>query len=184
MTGYTYILATEGETFEQFIWRCARAFVSTPDQQNTNTPISEVSEDEQLKQDVIAAYKKLETLRDATPEQREALTAEARISRAEHDEKYLSRMKEENKKLKNMLEQAKAWQPDHPYEPLKKFMLEQLRISIRDESWENSDPLPTYESLLESAKRDYVYCTERLSKQSKRIAELNIWLAGLRVSIP
>lgn len=195
-TGYT-LKAAEGQSFEDFVWTCARgmgALIMMRDSAS-DAPIPERFEPSDYSARGLETAKALICeLSGLTPEQ---ATARAK---SEHDEEIARRLKaiadrrRQRVLYEEMARRVGDWTPptkDH--QGFKDFMLDQLRISIDgdcSESYYLEMRSPTTDGeawrteRIERSARDVIYHTEAQANEVARTNERNAWLAALRTSVP
>ncbi len=94
-------------------------------------------------------------------------------------------------RYEDMIAKVRAWQPPEAVSGLRDFMAEQLITSIdHDCNIGKYDPEPTRKNgpewlvaQIEEAQRDLSYGTEERAKEIARVADRNLWLDALRVSL-
>jgi hypothetical protein len=192
-TGYTCIIDDNPDvTFEEFAWRCARAFgalvLMRDDPIDAAVP-DEVQPDPYYRNAVADAERALHaaevmTLADAE----RAMAAEAG-----EREKYNREQREKHAKLRagydRMKVAAAAWNPptkDH--EGMRKFMLEQLETGDPGECYQQVSECVTAEGWLTdkraAARESLEYRRKSLREEEERVRNRNAWVAALRSSIP
>jgi len=193
-TGYTAPIEEDPNyTFEQYVWRCARAFgaliLMRDDDMGTKVP-QEFEPSDWNAKELAKAQSKLAELEDMTLEQA------AVFARADFDSalKYYNETRDRNATKSaayaKMRARVEAWEPPDPeHAGLKKFMLEQLTESMRFGLYEPDEPKLKEASAwlvaaLEAARRDVAYHTEEHGKELRRTYERNRWVRLLRESVP
>jgi len=189
-TGYTAAVG-EGKitTLRQFALQCARGMGACIMMRDDpwDAPIPERFEPNTGYHDkgLAAAQKLLDEL--------PLLTDDECINRADEDydarfasyQKYEDERKAENGRYRDMLAAVRGW--DTEAEGIKDFMVDQLRISIRDFSENPPKRLSGEEwraTVIASAIRDVNYHTEERVKEIQRTEGRNQWVAALRISLP
>jgi hypothetical protein len=194
-TGYTAKLVESGQSFEEFIFGCARAFGALIDMRDEpmDAPIPERFEIGGHYEKAFAKAKdKLAELQKLTPEQQLEFGASEKDRQVTSAEKYRGEAIHENTRINNMVEIVSKWEPptkDHV--ELKKFMLQQLNTSLRDSTYYGDqvekllkkDPKKFYEEVVQSEENSVVYYAEEQAKEIKRNMERNRWVADLRKSV-
>lgn len=118
--------------------------------------------------------------------------AELKSAEIQSLKESLVKYQAQDARLKGMLEQVQNWNPptkDH--EGLKKFMTEQLTISMGDsdfyirriEELEAKDPIEFYREAVKSAKWNVDYHAEQIEKNRERTQGRNNWIRALRNSL-
>lgn len=192
-TGYTAKLATEGESFNAFVWRCARAFgalVHMRDEPGSAAIIPEIKPNESVLRSFERAREELAKARTMTLEEAEAEAQreyEAALkSHAENERKT----DETRKRYEDMIANVEAWAPPTPeHSGLRNFMLEQLRESVR---WDCGSKLPAPRKLagaawrsrnIEDCLRWYNSHEANWADEQKRARERTAWLQTLVSSV-
>jgi len=194
-TGYTAKLVEQGQTFQEFVLTCARAFgacISLRDEPN-ETPIPDKFEPstyhaEQIKE----AEEKLKSLKAMTlTQQLEFGMVEKDADNARYKE-YIQKNTDENNRLTAMALMVGAWVPPTPeHTELKAFMLQQIKVSMSnsdywDKQLKESEEKPVisyYEEAVATVERDIKYHTKELAEEIRRTDEQNEWVRKLRESI-
>lgn len=189
-TGYTHIVS-EGATFEQFVWRCARgmgALIMMRDDP-MDAPIPEFEArtdyyDEQIRQ----AEAKLLELRSMTIEQANAAAKVAHEAACSSLAKWQAEDDAANTAYREMRAKVSAWEPPTPeHAGLRAFMLEQLDISISDYKRDPPVMLDGHAWLndeIEKAARTLKYSHEERAKEIVRTNARNAWVRALATSVP
>jgi hypothetical protein len=192
-TGYTAELCEKGQTFEEFVWRCARAFgaliLLRDDALDAPIPDSFKSSD-YAEKSLVEANEKLEralhmTLKDA---ERESAAEYAR--RVDETRESNARTAAVRKRLEDMRARVVGWKPptkDH--EGLRDFMLQQLSETIKFdgremEMPERQKPDDWLRDHIEHARRVVEVCLESIERERNAAASRNAWIAQLRNSVP
>jgi hypothetical protein len=184
-----------GETFPVFAMKCARAFGAcvTLREEDPNAPIPDKFEPSDYSVKRLAeAERELKRLSKKTPAQQRAFGAKAKKADVARHKKWLAQRREEDARLDEMTKQVNAWTPPSPdHQEMKKFMLEQLRISRNGGYWddevrkaESKPALDYYTNALASAARDIAYHREEIEKERSRVEARNRWIQQLRASLP
>lgn len=193
-TGYTAPIEDDPSyTFEQFVWRCARAFgaliLMRDDDMDARVPQAFEPSNWNAEQ-LAKAQAKLAELEGATLEQA------AVLARAEFESalKYYNETRERNAAkaaaYAAMRAKVEAWEaPSEEHTELKKFMLNQIDESVRFGCYEPDEPICKEASAwlvdaLDAARDAVAYHTEEHGKELKRTQERNRWTRLLRESVP
>jgi hypothetical protein len=194
-TGYTAELCDKGQSFEEFVWRCARAFGALI-----------LMRDDALDAPIPDAFKSSnyaeKSLKEAEASLERALTMTLKDAERESAAQYARRVDETResnartaairKRLEEMRARVDAWKPptkDH--EGLRDFMLKQLDETIRFDGSESE--MPTRQKPedwlrdhIEHSRRWMEVSLESARKERESTDSRNAWIADLRksVSIP
>jgi hypothetical protein len=179
-------------TFEQFVWRCARAFSPLAEMREApmDAPIPEKIEP--------GDYHRLEAerarVRLAEVEEWSDADAE-KAAQAEYDE--IERRREEAiaerwatlERYDAVIEQAEAWQPPTPeHEPLREFMLKTLRENrryIENRNWAEPvlhTPREYRAMMMRKHASEVAYHEEKHAEDVEVARQRTAWLAALRES--
>lgn len=192
-TGYTEAVK-DGISFEQFAMRCARAMGACIDMRDApmDAPIPERFEPSDYCATALAkSQAEFDRLMSMTA-QEIAAAAEADYQRQceQHAERIAEKMALEDK-YRTMLESVKCWAPPTDgHAPFKKFMIEQLSMSMDSDCSTEYDTPPERvtpaEWLVATIKRvreNVVYLDREYRKGVERTESGNQWLASLRKSL-
>jgi len=191
-TGYTSIIEDKADvTFEEFAWRCARAFGACVMQRDDGLEAKVLLKQEPGEYHARQRHEARNNLdafnRNSTAQLRDEYAtslANTRQAHAEATAGYESRKAAYDR----MTEKVQAWvapTPDH--EGMKVFMLDQIRIST--ELMGPPEPLTevTFEDWRVGQRarfeRDIAYHGERLAEEEARCADRTAWLMALVGSI-
>lgn len=194
-TGYSSII-DEGGKFDEYVWRCARAFgplISMRDDP-LDAPIPDKVESlgsENYHQTQLDLAKEtLTKLGDMS----EAEVRSAAKADYEQAHKYWKKHKDETDKSRAlyfaMRDKVQSWKPPTPeHEGLKTFMLSQIDGGMPYESSTADIPklLPPDEwkaQKVESAKWDIAYHTKHLAESLEGEQKATAWLNRLRQAVP
>jgi len=198
-TGYTSQLYDGEQSFEDFVWSCARgmgALIMMRDDPS-DAPIPKRFEvDDYHTEELHKAEARLAELQEMTDKEIEALLLVKRAEIAKDCAKASKKDTAMANRYADMVTQVEAWEPpssDHV--GFKDFMLEQLRSSLKFDCGSDyyqrlSDKINTMsvqewkEQERKSRVNEVTYCKKNLAKEVERIAGRNKWLADLRVSVP
>jgi len=191
-TGYTYDIP-KGQSFEDFILGCARAFgalVMMRDEP-AGTPIPhEFAPDDYYTKAVREAEIAVESMRQRT----DAEWREAHV-RYMDETRAANALRCEEKEAQRgayarMLEKAQQWTPPTPeHSGLKSFMIEQIQSSVKFDCGslyqapveEDFEAWRAHEFL--NAKQELERDRKNLDDQKRRAAERTAWVRALRDSI-
>lgn len=190
-TGYTMDVEN-GQSFENFVLGCARAFGACIAQRDA--PLSE----RPAPQEVSPYY--LEALEKAQKELETLLSVESpvvygtdfRQKEIEHYDSQIQRHEDTILKYAQMRQKVLEWTPpskDHV--ELKRFMLDQLdqnhdfsgfyRNKLKEALL--TTPLEYYEAQLSEARRSVEYHTKKLEEEGQRVQSRNNWIEELYRSL-
>jgi hypothetical protein len=194
-TGYTSIIEENPDvTFEEFVWRCARAFGAMIEMRDDRLdaaipdefPISSYHKDR-----LREAEEKLEELNSMSEAQATIRATHQYENEIEYYRKSEARKTDLKARYEKMRRQVDAWvPPSSEHVNLKGFMLDQLDQSIKfDTDYHSEEPkqMTGAEWLkwaTEGAHRDIKYHKEQWALEQSRAADRNKWLADLRKSVP
>lgn len=193
-TGYT-MNVSEGQSFESFVWGCAKAFGAcvTMRDSDANEPVPQQFEPsdyhskkaEELAREIRLLNKTSDALLAKTQYADEVACAKT------YNEELLKKDKLEKERFASMMARVQAWTPpSKEHEPLKEFMIQQLGLTTK---YANDTPYqtpPPPESITEYREKKYAKLVEDLkyhndehAKEVARVAQRNAWVVGLRASI-
>lgn len=194
-TGYTAKLVESGQTFSEFVMGCARAFGACIDMRDdpTDVPIPEKFDPSPYHTKALRAAKsELTRLKKYTAKQKKDYGQKQRAAEIKTHEGYIRKTDEENARIQDMIGQVAGWTPPTPeHEEMKKFMLQQLNISLGSKEWSEKElaraiarkPLEYYEAALRDADRHTAYHIEELGKEIARTNGRTEWIQKLRESL-
>lgn len=196
-TGYTADVG-DGKVTElrEFAWGCARAFgacihlrdVDEKKERRRRAPV--LAEPTTYHLDKIEeAKKELAQIEAMSLDQKREAHAAYIDETVSRSAKYQRGKLETEQRYSAMIEKVRAWTPPTPdHEELKKFMLEQLRESIRFDcghvTAEKVMPFHEYWShRLARIARDIEYHTQEHAKEVERVESRNAWTKKLDESL-
>jgi hypothetical protein len=193
-TGYTCIIDDHADvTFEQYVWRCARAFgaLVLMRDDGMDAPIPEKFEASDyhvkaLERDT-AKLIELEGMKLAQAKVLAAADHEAALRRWEETVVKESAI---DARYQAIREKVEAWHPpSSEHVGLKEFMLEQLKTGRPRTSADDPEPTPKtarewLDGQIKNVRWSVEYHTKELRKERERTDERNRWIAGLRSSVP
>lgn len=194
-TGYTAKLMEEGETFQEYALRCARAFGALIHMRDDplDAPIPEhVAPSDWSKKKLAAAKTELERLENMGGNERIAFGEQAHAEDIVRRRASLDRDRAENARLMLMREQVEAWTPPSPeHLTYKKFMLDQITLSLHDLEFgekylsaaEEKAPVSYYAAAVAGAERDIEYHAAEQVKEVERAESRSLWIQQLRASL-
>lgn len=191
-TGYTADIAN-GITFEQYAWRCARAFGALVElRDDPDAPIPEKFEPSSYYAEPLAK-------REAWLAQLLAMTDEDAQVRADVAFREAVAAREERirqradlqQKYEAMLLQVQEWAPPTPeHLEYKAFMLEQISKSIAFDCGDSFDKAPErttggawLQKEIADARRSLAYAQKGLHEERERAEKRTAWVQALRDSI-
>ena len=195
VTGYTYKLVEEGQSFKDFLLTCARAFgalVELRDEPlSSEIPAFEVGD--YYPNQIKTLTEEVKELEGYTLEQQVAFGKDKIAKEKEYHTNALAKQKEQTQRLIEMEARVKEWiPPSSDHTSLKGFMLEQLQTSRID--WDYHEKKLARTELLVPQERfaeELAVKTKRLAnaKQSlkeeeDRVAGRNKWVQLLKDSVP
>jgi hypothetical protein len=190
-TGYTYPIEDGTLTeFPQFALNCARAFGACIEMRDDplDKPIPDEFQPSTYHTDAVLCAKGcLASLLVTSPEavmekcDEDYIKAvhsyeEAKAERALHNVRYAA-----------MREKVEAWTPPTPdHENLKKFMLEQIDVSVSTYAWtgpERETPAAYLARRIEQANKDILYHTQQAEQDRRQAEQRTSWVRALRESL-
>lgn len=194
-TGYTAKLMERGQTFPEFVLTCARAFGACIDLRDEphGAPIPEAFSPSDYYVKALADAQLLVSTLTAMGEiaQRE-FGKRQKQNAIEQSRNYVAEKKLENQRLEDMRVQVEEWAPPtQEHEGIKKFMLQQISISMNDTSYseeilisnEEKEPIDFYYAALVSAKSSAEYHAKKSQQEAKRSDGNTEWVKQLRESL-
>jgi hypothetical protein len=197
-TGYTApIEDDETYTFEQFIWRCARAFGALVHMRDSplDAPIqfdrARAFNDEHYARDIARHRARLAELAEMTEEQAAALLASERASAEMYNAGSAARDSLQRARYGKMLAAVEAWTPPTPdHAGLKEFMVQQIKDSMPpppEKAWRRAVPTQTPREWIDDEIADETksmqYAEERVAKAKRQAESTATWLAELMRSV-
>jgi hypothetical protein len=192
-TGYTEIV-DKGCSFDEYVWRCARAFgalIMMRDNPSDDVPERVPDESEKYHERELAKAK----AHLAELEASDVVACKA-LARLEHEtalayyENEMARSLVIVERQKVMRERVESWEPPTPdHAELKEFMLNQLEVG-KECTFEylKKPDLPTPEEWkalqITEARRNIAYHTKVLGKCLERQNSRQGWVDALRSSVP
>lgn len=194
-TGYTVTLMEKGQTFEEFVMGCARAFGALIDMRGSpsDAPIPDKFEpsDYNAKR-LIESRERLAMFKAMTDAEKASFGQAEKAADIQRIEQWLEEDKTANARIETMVAQVLAWNPptkDH--QGLKDFMLQQLSISkngldyIQTSLTKATEKPATayYVAAVSEAAGNIKYYTEENAKEIERANGRTEWVQQLRASI-
>ncbi len=190
-SAYTAILDKPSCTFNEFLWRCAKAFsplYHMRDEDMDKPPTTPPADS----YDAIRLAEKEKELAEATkktPLEWAALAEERYKKDMEYYRKVLSEWEKTTQIFDAMREKVIAWAPPtQDHNGLKVFMLEQLEGSIRFNSKPEEPKLQNWETLrafeIQFLKDGIAYHKGKIEDNEKSRQKCIKWVADLKASVP
>lgn len=194
-TGYTCKLVDEGQTFEEFVWTCARAmgaFVHM--REDTLSSLPYVTEEpffaSYSRERIPILREKIEFTKGMSHEK---IKSEA-VSRYNRElltyQEHLKRQEVIKARLEKMLEQVENWKvPSPEHLEFKWFMFEQLKDTLRCDCYLWPEPKLDLDTEawrkqeLEKLERDLAWSQEDYAKALKSHHEYVQWIRDLADSV-
>lgn len=196
-TGYTAELVENGQSFEEFVWRCARgmgACIMMRDDPLDKLPPEKFDPSDYNLRCLEEAKAKYERLKSMDSEEQFGFGKQKKFEAVKSSQNYVVGNTVKDTRLEEMEKLVLAWEvptPDH--QGLKDFMLQQLNTSKTGMSdWasktlaeaQEKSEIEYYQDALKSAKCDIEYHTKKHDEEVERTNKRNQWLADLRESVP
>lgn len=194
-TGYTATLMENGQTFQDFVMGCARAFGALIDMRDSpnDAPIPDKFEpsDYYVKR-LIESREKLAQLKAMTDTEKDSFGQAEKAAEIQRIEQWLEKDQVENTRLEVMAAQVQAWNPPtNDHRGIKDFMVQQLRISTRDVTYVSSllveavqkPAVAYYVGAISEAARNVQYFTAENAKEIERAEKKTEWVKRLRESL-
>lgn len=194
-TGYTVTLMEKGQTFQEFIMVCARAFGAFIDMRESpyDALIPDKFEPSNYNaKRLIESREILAKLKSMTDAEKESFGQAAKSAEIQRIEQCLENDRAQNKRLEDMATQVNAWNPPtNDHQGLKDFMLQQISISknrldyIQTSLIEATEKpvLAYYVSAVSKAENGIKYHTEKNAEEIERANSRTEWVRQLRASI-
>lgn len=183
-----------GQTFEEFVWRCARsmgAMIHMRDDgldARIRMPVADSWHAKQL----MEAKAELAKLKDMSEEQAEKMAAAEHARAMEGAQEIDESHEHKRKAYEAMLARVEAWEPPtKEHEGLKKLMREQIQESIRwdcgGSSWEPPEKKSGKEWLeerIQAVKREIAYHSKGLREDTTNAEMRRRWIETLDENVP
>lgn len=193
-TGYTAELMEKGQTFEDFTLRCARAFgalvLMRDDPMDAAIPKFEPSPHYQ--EAIDKSFRELVMFCSMSNEEAAAYGECCRAEAIQRNEEWARKDRQENERLLQMQGYVCDWEPPTPdHQELKKFMLQQIQISMHDLVYiereiakcRQKTASEYYTDAVASAKHSIDWYEHERAKEIERTNARNEWVAQLRESL-
>ncbi len=194
-TGYTAKLMDKGQSFQDFVLGCAKAFGACIELRDApaDAPIPEEFEVSSYHEDKrLEAIEEADKLRAMTEVQRLNYGQELKDSEIDRAQKYRNNGFVQNKRLKDMAGSVSSWRmPSDEFKEFKKFMLNQLKISMHEDEYlatslrnaQEKSPDAFFVAALSQANWGVQYHSDEQAKEVERTSGRNQWIKDLRNSI-
>ena len=194
-TGYTAKLMEDGQTFQEFIMGCARAFgalIEMRDSPNDAVIPDKFEPSTYHDKRLVESVDELKRLKLMDDSEKEAFGQSERDAAVKRDEELLARCINEDSRLEAMALQVMEWSPPTPdHQELKNFMLQQIDISKNGAEYaeqslindRNKPAMAYYVGSVSRAASSITYHTEEKAKETVRAAKRTEWVHQLRASI-
>ena len=196
-TGYTYEFEEKDLSFEEFVWKCARAmgaFMHMRDD-SMNEEIRLPKEDDYHSRSLLEAVEYLEELKAMPLAKAHELMLEELKGKIKQAKESLAKSSKLRDRYTRMISKVSDWQPPTPdHANFKKFMLDQLTSSLE---WDcndkyalealNTPEISAQEWLdreIKSAQHDIEYHTRHMTEDRQRHKEVINWIKELQKSVP
>lgn len=194
-TGYTSVIEEgDGCTFEEFAWRCARAFGALIEMRDIglDAPVpQQFKVDPWHRKSLEDDQKRLAELQVMTEVEADRRAAAEYTQRSEEHRKEEKRRTATVARYDAMIAKVKAWKPPtKEHEGMKTFMLQQIDTSVeymRKPFWDGPKKQTGKEWLREQrvhAAQSVQRSAESLAEATERVNDRNRWVEALRESVP
>jgi len=185
----------QGQTFPEFVLTCARAFgalIEMRDEPLDKAIPEKFKVSNYYVDRVEQATAELARLRAMSIEERLAFGEKDKAERLKMCEKRLAINTQENARLHEMREKVIAWKPPTPeHNNLKKFMLEQINISMHDLKYlhqgiqdiKEKSPMDFYKTDVEINEHAITTASMEHRKEIDRAKGRTDWVQQLRDSL-
>lgn len=194
-TGYTAKLMEKGQTFEEFIMRCARAMsacIMLRDEPMDKPIPDKFKPSDFYPREIRKAREELKHLLAMSREEQEVFGSREIAKRLTEAEQSFEKTLLENGRLAEMRKQVDAWNPPtDEHAGLKTFMLQQLDISQNPTDYQrekiaklkSEEPHRAYDEALTNARNAVSRYEESYGEELERVEGRNKWIASLRESL-
>lgn len=194
-TGYTAKLMESGQTFPEFAMTCARAFGACilMRDDDMDVPIPEKFEPSNYHLEAIEKAKaQLQQFEAMSIGERWQYGIDQKVEQLRQNNEWLEKEKAENARIDAMIAEVNNWvPPTEEHEEMKRFMLDQLKISRNTLTYQeerlkalnNKDPKTFYLDAVQRAEHDIAYHTAEHAKEVQRTNERTRWVQQLRESL-
>lgn len=193
-TGFTDKLVNDGQSFNDFVMRCARGMsplISLRDCDLDGYIPETIEPTDYHAEELKKAKKKLAKLQAMTKAQRVAFGEKEKKKAIDGIKKYMEEGEEVNQRIQEMIAKVEKWNPPtKEHVALKGFMLSQLKSSFqcafeqrRLTALTTKTPLELYKEEMGNLKWNIEYHTDENQKEIKRAKFDTKWLQQLRKSL-
>ena len=197
-SGYTsQIYAGEDQSFEDFLLTCARAFVAElRDEPLAALHTAQMPRESSYHRDELAKDRReLEMLQGLSENEIEEMRADEHRTRVGQIEEMNEKSRALKARYETMLKSARAWEPPtESHQGLKKFMIEQLLMSIEGDchitdidkekaKWLQETPKEWLQKKIDFVTRSIAYHEESQERERERYEISTKWRRELFESI-
>lgn len=195
-TGYTSKLMESGQSFQEFVFGCARAMgalvMMRDDPMDAPIP-EEFKPSPYYLERINQAKTRLGTLRMMNDKEKFEEGQRLRNKKLESVNEWAKKESAENERIDRMEQEVLRWSPpSQDHVEFKNFMLDQLRISRNNTEYiqrriaevESKSPLVFFADAISEALRSIEYGEKELEKELERTNGRNEWIRQLRESVP
>lgn len=194
-TGYTAQLMEKGQDFRSFVLTCARAMGACVMQRDDpmDEPPQKQPPSDYSSNALKEAIKELARLRAMNGDDQYNFGSDRRVAEINRCAEYFQKLRNENRRLDETMDQVVAWTPPTPeHAGLKAFMIQQITISRNDLSYtekslrEAADkPASTfYEEAIRKGEQSIEFHRKEQAKELDRTNSRNEWIEQLYKSLP
>jgi hypothetical protein len=191
-TGYTAKLVSEGQTFNEFVLTCARAFGACVMMRDNNpdelpTPDAVATDYSHYESRLSALYSQLKSLLKMTKAEQQVYgETKLKEERERHEQREARRLLE-NSRIEEMVGFVNLWiPPTQEHQQLKEFMLQQLEVSQTFNyalPLELMSPEEYYRNAVSETRENIRDAQESLTKERERSAARVRWVRELYSSL-
>ena len=187
-TGYTAKLCEKDVPFGEFVLNCAKAFLGQ--MKERDGPIPEKFEADTYHRDELSkARARKVKIQNMTDTQADFVAADIHAEQTKQNAEIKRERLKLRERLVAMRTKVEAWEPptEH-HEALKKFVLDQLQMTIESDSWIPRD-VPRLNGAewrhleLAEAQHKIDYHEKGHNQEVKNTADTNAWVEELRRSL-
>lgn len=197
-TGYTAELSEKGQSFNDFVLQCARAFgacIHQRDEPFGNKPKPEKTVSQYNVERLNDTINELNVAKLWTVEEQLAYGISYQETEIKTYKQYIARAKEKKQRYMDMIEKVTAWvPPTSDHNGLKEFMLEQLNSGMDGDcdysyyerelaSVQNTNPRQFYTSYIAGLERNVDYHQKEMAKEQARVTGRSDWIIKLYESL-
>lgn len=183
----------DGQTFEEFVWRCARAMGALIHmrEDGTDVRLTLPKADDWHEKHANEARLGLDRLRHMSDDEAEKKALADYKKDIRYYEKYLADKERQRTAYEAMLAKVEAWQPPTPdHENFKKMMRDQITESIKWDCDVRLDPPKLVsgaewrEQRIEVLRDSLAYHLREDEAEHRRAKERRAWVLALAESVP